>query len=37
LPDTELIVFENSAHRMFARRQDRFIAAIRRFPGRITG
>jgi proline iminopeptidase len=37
LPDAELVVFENSAHMMFAEEQDRFLAAVRRFLDRITG
>ena len=36
LPDAELVVFENSAHMMFAEEQDRYLAAVRRFLDRIT-
>jgi proline iminopeptidase len=37
LPDAELVVFENSAHMMFAEEQDRYLATVRRFLDRITG
>jgi proline iminopeptidase len=36
LPDAELVVFENSAHMMFAEEQDRYLATVRRFLDRIT-
>jgi pimeloyl-ACP methyl ester carboxylesterase len=36
LPNAQLVVFENSAHMMFAKEQDRFLATVRQFPGRIT-
>jgi proline iminopeptidase len=37
LPDAELVVFENSAHMMFAEEQDRYLAAVRQFLDRING
>jgi len=37
LPDAELVVFENSAHMVFAEEQDRYLAAVRQFLDRITG
>jgi len=37
LPDAELVVFENSAHMMFAEEQDRYLATVRRFLDRVTG
>jgi len=37
LPNAELVVFEDSAHMMFAEEQDRFLATVRRFLDRITG
>jgi pimeloyl-ACP methyl ester carboxylesterase len=37
LPDAELVVFEKSAHMMFAEEQDRFLVTLRRFLDRITG
>jgi proline iminopeptidase len=36
LPDAELVVFENSAHLMFAEEQDRYVATVRRFLDRIS-
>ncbi len=36
LPNAELVVFENSAHMMFAEEQDVFLAAVRQFLDRIT-
>jgi proline iminopeptidase len=36
LPDSQLVVLENSAHMMFAEEQDRFLAAVRQFLDRIT-
>jgi proline-specific peptidase len=36
LPNAELVVFENSAHMMFAEEQDRYLAAVRRFLDRVT-
>ena len=36
LPNAELVVFEDSAHMMFAEEQDRFLAAVRQFLDRIT-
>jgi proline iminopeptidase len=36
LPDAELVVFENSAHMMFAEEQDRYLATVRRFLDRVT-
>ena len=37
LPNAELVVFENSAHMMFAEEPDRFLATVRQFLDRITG
>jgi proline iminopeptidase len=37
LPDAELVVFENSAHMMFAEEQDRYLATVRRFLDRVAG
>jgi proline iminopeptidase len=37
LPDAELVMFENSAHMMFAEEQDRYLATVRRFLDRISG
>jgi proline iminopeptidase len=36
LPNAELVVFENSAHMMFAEEQDRYLATVRQFLDRIT-
>jgi proline iminopeptidase len=36
LPDAELVVFEDSAHMMFAEEQDRYLATVRQFLDRIT-
>lgn len=36
LPDAELVVFENSAHMMFAEEQDRYLASVRGFLDRVT-
>jgi proline iminopeptidase len=36
LPNAQLVVFENSAHMMFAEEQDRFLATVRHFLDRIT-
>jgi proline iminopeptidase len=36
LPNSELVVFENSAHMMFAEEQDRYLATVRQFLDRIT-
>jgi proline iminopeptidase len=36
LPNAELVVFDNSAHMMFAEEQDRYLAAVRQFLDRIT-
>jgi proline iminopeptidase len=36
LPDAELVVFEDSAHMMFAEEKDRYLAAVRQFLNRIT-
>jgi proline iminopeptidase len=36
LPDAELVVFENSAHMMFAEEQDRYLETARRFLDRVT-
>jgi len=36
LPDAELVVFENSAHMMFAEEQDSFLTTVRQFLDRIT-
>jgi proline iminopeptidase len=36
LPDAELVVFENSAHMMFAEEQYRYLATVRRFLDRVT-
>jgi pimeloyl-ACP methyl ester carboxylesterase len=35
-PNAELVVFEDSAHRMFAEEQDPFLATVRCFLDRIT-
>jgi len=37
LPDAALVVFENSAHMTFAEEPDSYLAAVRQFPGQITG
>jgi pimeloyl-ACP methyl ester carboxylesterase len=37
LPNAELVVFEDSAHMMFAEEQDSFLAKVRQFLDRITG
>ena len=37
LPNAELVVFENSAHMMFAEEQDRYLASVRGFLDRVTG
>jgi pimeloyl-ACP methyl ester carboxylesterase len=36
LPDAELVVFEDSAHMMFAEEQERYLAAVRQFLDRMT-
>jgi proline iminopeptidase len=36
LPNAELVVFENSAHMMFAEEQDRYLATVRHFLDRIS-
>jgi pimeloyl-ACP methyl ester carboxylesterase len=36
LPDAELVVFEDSAHMMFAEEQDRYLATVRQFLDRTT-
>ncbi len=36
LRDAELVVFEESAHMTFAEEQDRYLAVVRQFLGRIT-
>jgi len=36
LPDAELVVFEQSAHMMFAEEQDLFVATVRRFLDRVA-
>jgi proline iminopeptidase len=36
LPDAELVVFDNSAHMMFAEDQDRYLATVRRFLDRVA-
>ncbi len=36
LPDAELVVFEDSAHMMFAEEQDRYLAVVRQFLDRIA-
>jgi proline iminopeptidase len=36
LPDSQLVVLENSAHMMFAEEQDRFLATVRQFLDRIA-
>jgi proline iminopeptidase len=36
LPGAELVVFEDSAHMMFAEEQDRYLATVRRFLDRVT-
>jgi len=35
LPNAELVVFENSAHMMFAEEQDRYLATVRHFLDRV--
>jgi proline iminopeptidase len=35
LPDAELVVFEQSAHMMFAEEQGRYVATVRRFLDRV--
>jgi proline iminopeptidase len=35
LPDSQLVVFENSAHMMFAEEQDRYVATVREFLDRV--
>ena len=37
LPNAALVVFENSAHMTFADEPDSYRAAVRQFPGQITG
>jgi pimeloyl-ACP methyl ester carboxylesterase len=37
LPKAELVVFQNSAHMMFAEEQVRFLATVRQFLDRISG
>jgi proline iminopeptidase len=37
LPNAELVVFEDSAHMMFAEEPDRFLATVRQFLDGITG
>jgi proline iminopeptidase len=37
LPDALLVVFENSAHMMFAEQQDHYLATVREFLDRVTG
>lgn len=37
LPDAELVVFEQSAHMMFAEEPDLYVATVRRFLDRVTG
>ena len=36
LRDAEMVVFENSAHMMFAEEQDSFLTTVRLFLDRIT-
>jgi pimeloyl-ACP methyl ester carboxylesterase len=36
LPNAQLVVFENSAHVIFAEENDRYLATIRHFLDRIT-
>jgi proline iminopeptidase len=36
LPNAELVVFDNSAHMMFAEEQDRYLPTVRRFLDRVT-
>jgi proline iminopeptidase len=36
LPNAELVVFEDSAHMLFAEEQDRYLATVRQFLDRIT-
>ncbi len=36
MPDAKLVVFENSAHMMFAEEQDRYLATVRQFLDRVT-
>jgi proline iminopeptidase len=36
LPNAELVVFEDSAHMMFAEEQDGYLATVRQFLDRIT-
>jgi pimeloyl-ACP methyl ester carboxylesterase len=35
LPNARLVVFENSAHMMFAEEQDRYLATVRQFLDRV--
>ena len=35
LPNAQLVVFENSAHMMFAEEQDRYLATVRQFLDRV--
>jgi proline iminopeptidase len=35
LPNGQLVVFENSAHMMFAEEQDRYVATVREFLERV--
>lgn len=35
LPNGQLVVFENSAHMMFAEEQDRYVATVREFLDRV--
>jgi len=35
LPNGELVVFENSAHMMFAEEPDRYVATVREFLDRV--
>ena len=36
LPDAELVVFEESAHMMFAEEPERFLSVVRRFLDRVS-
>ena len=36
LPNAELVVFENSAHMLFAEEQDRFLTRVREFLDHVT-
>ena len=37
MPNAELVVFEESAHMMFAEEQDKYLASVRAFLDRVAG